>query len=94
MASSSKGQRREGWQTFGSYARLMRPSFPNLLPLFGEISSNHSYLGWITDLQVNAFALSMTTGRNSAYEAKYMPNVVWLSVFLFARITGRPLNRF
>lgn len=32
MASSSKGQREEGWQTFGPYPWLMRPGFPD--PLF------------------------------------------------------------
>ena len=43
MASSSKGQRGEGWQTFGPYPRLMRSRFPDPLSPFGEISSYRSY---------------------------------------------------
>ena len=54
---------REGWQTFSPYPWLMRPRFPDLLPLSGEISSNRSYPRLDYRSSSECVCLSMTTGR-------------------------------
>jgi len=60
--SSSKGQRREGWQPFSPYPQLMRPRFPDPLSLFGEISSNRSYPWLEYQSSSECVCLSVTTG--------------------------------
>lgn len=63
MASSSKGQRGEGWQAFSPYPWLMRPGFPDPLSLSGDISSNRSYSQLEFRSSSECVCLSVTTGR-------------------------------
>ena len=64
MASSSKGQRWGSWRTSGPYPQLMRPRFLDPLSPLGEISSLTLPSDWYVGHRVNAFHMSMTTGKS------------------------------
>ncbi len=66
MVLGSKGQRLGSWRTSGPYPQLMRPRFLDPLSPLGEISSFTLISDWNVGLRVNAFHMSMTTGKPMA----------------------------
>ncbi len=79
MVLGSKGQRLGSWRTSGPYPQLMRPRFLDPLSPLGEISSFTLISDWNVGLRVNAFHMSMTTGKLSlAYRPE--TSAIWKSL--------------